>query len=263
MSEVETYAAANGLAGKLRRRLVRLRQRRPMRARPTGPMVSFTFDDAPLSATTAGAEALEAHGLRGTFYVSAGLCGRDSPMGAYAAPNDYRRLAASGHEIACHTHSHMDCGQASADAASADVDANAAAFADWRLPPPTNFAYPYGDVSAGPKAALAPLFDSMRGLHHGLVTRGADLNQLPAVGIEGEDGEAVARRWLAAALRQEAWLILYTHDVAEAPSRWGCRPEVLARLVGEALAGGCEVVTVAEGMRRLLRRPARLSARLI
>ena len=38
-------------------------------------MVSFTFDDLPKSAVTTGAGMLEAHGARGTFYVSGGLVG--------------------------------------------------------------------------------------------------------------------------------------------------------------------------------------------
>jgi len=41
------------------------------RLRNTTPMVSFTLDDLPKSAVTAGADILEAHGARGTFYVSA------------------------------------------------------------------------------------------------------------------------------------------------------------------------------------------------
>ena len=51
------------------------------------------------------------------------------------------------------------------------------------------------------------------------------------------------------AAEQKAWLILYTHDVAEAPSQWGCTPGVLARLADEALGRGFKVVTVAEGAR--------------
>ena len=47
----------------------------PFRMRNTSPMVCFTFDDLPKSAVTTGADLLEAHGARGTFYVSGGLVG--------------------------------------------------------------------------------------------------------------------------------------------------------------------------------------------
>jgi peptidoglycan/xylan/chitin deacetylase (PgdA/CDA1 family) len=58
-------------------------------------------------------------------------------------------------------------------------------------------------------------------------------------------------RWLDRAAERKAWLILYTHDVAESPSAWGCTPEALGHLVDAALARGFDVVTAAEGARRL------------
>jgi peptidoglycan/xylan/chitin deacetylase (PgdA/CDA1 family) len=98
---------------------------------------------------------------------------------------------------------------------------------------------------------LAPRFVLSRALHHGVVGQGGDLNQAPAVGIEGADGEAVAEHWLDVAKRRTAWLILYTHDVADRPSEWGCTPAVLERLIDKSIAAGFEVVTVAQGAARL------------
>ena len=58
---------------------------------------------------------------------------------------------------------------------------------------PTTFAYPVRRRRAGePSARLAGRFGLLRALHHGLVGAGADLNQAPAVGVEGPDGEALA-----------------------------------------------------------------------
>lgn len=247
----EAYSADRSLKGKLRRRLVRLVHRRPLAKAPERPMVSFTFDDAPLTAAVAGAALLETRGLAGTYYVSAGLAGTEAPMGVCAEAVDYRRLAKAGHEIACHTYSHLDCGQASGPAALADVTRNAQAMAEWGVEDLVSFAYPYGDVAGGPKQALAKRFSTLRALHHGLVEKGCDLNQAPAVGIEGPEGEMVARRWLDEAKARTAWLILYTHDVRPDPSPWGCTPEVLARLIDRAVAEGFDVVTVREGARRL------------
>ena len=245
------YQADPSLKGKLKRRIARAIHRRPLATAPGRPMISFTFDDAPVSATRAGAEILEARGLRGSYYVSAGLSGTEVPMGVCAVADDYRRVAAAGHEIACHTYSHLDCGRASAAGAEADVARNLEALASWGFGEIESFAYPYGDVSAGPKSALKTRFSTLRGLHHGVIERGVDLNQLPSVGIEGPPGPALARRWMAEALRRKAWLVLYTHDVGPAPSFWGCTPQVLADLVDEALAGGFEVLTVRDAARRL------------
>ncbi len=249
--KVDAYEPDRSLKGKVRRRLIRLAHRRPARVKLERPMVSFSFDDAPATACEAGARVLEARGLRGTYYFAAGLTGRDGPMGRFATGADAARLHAAGHEIACHTFSHLDCGQASRAETLADVDLNARHLADWGVGQPVSFAYPYGDVAAPAKTALAGRFKTLRALHHGLVADGADLNQAPAVGIEGADGEQVALDWLDKAHQRKAWLILYTHDVAPEPSQWGCTTSALERLVDGALTAGFDVVTVAEGARRI------------
>lgn len=251
MQQEQAYAADASLRGKLRRRVARLAHRRPLHTAPGRPMLSFSFDDAPLTAATTGAKILESRGLRGTFYVSAGLAGQDAPMGVCARSEDYSRLAAAGHEIACHTFSHLDCGRASAAQAQDEADRNVSVLADWGVSDVVSFAYPYGDVAAGPKGALARRYSTLRGLHHGIIEKGTDLNQAPSVGIEGEHGETAARRWLAEALVRKAWLILYTHDVAPQRSAWGCTPDGFAKIIDEALEAGFEIGTVAEISRRL------------
>ena len=250
-SYADAYQPDRSLKGKLRRRFVRLAHRRPLQMAPARPMVSFAFDDAPLTAVLDGAMTLEGRGVRGTYFVSAGLAGTEAPMGICGRADDYRRLQAAGHEIGCHTYSHLDCGQADGDTARADATRNALALSAWGITTPSTFAYPYGDVGSGPKRALSQRFALLRALHPGVIEKGSDLNQTPAVGIEGPTGEATARRWMAEAVARDAWLILYTHDVRPDPSPWGCTAEALGRLVDEALAADFDIVTVAEGLRRL------------
>ena len=127
-----------------------------------------------------------------------------------------RRVSEAGHEIGCHTFSHLDCGQASTQVALDDVAQNTDALASWGVGEAVSFAYPYGDVASPAKTALAGRFKTLRALHHGLIANGADLNQAPAVGIEGEDGESVANAWLDKAKARKAWLILYTHEIGRA-----------------------------------------------
>jgi peptidoglycan/xylan/chitin deacetylase (PgdA/CDA1 family) len=252
MNEIAPYSADRSLKGKLRRRLVRLVERRPARRAPDRPMVSFSFDDAPASAVSEGRTALEARGVRGAYFVSVGLAGRIGPMGLNAEREALMDAAAAGHELACHTFSHLDCGQAERQTIEADVARNAAALRDWGASPARTFAYPYGDVSLAAKKALGGRYDLLRGLHHGLVEAGTDLNQAPAVGIEGPDGEAIAMSWIDLAVERGAWLILYTHDVVENPSPFGCTPATLNGLIDRALARNAEIVTVAEGARRVM-----------
>ncbi len=251
MDHASAYQADRTLRGKIRRRLVRLAATRPLANGPERAMVSFSFDDAPQTAVVSGAQALETRGARGTYFVSAGLCGAEAPMGVCGRADDYQRLSQAGHEIACHTYSHLDCGRADSGEAFADVERNAMVMSGWGVPAPKTFAYPYGDVAVGPKAALGGRFSVLRALHHGLIEAGCDLNQAPAVGIEGPDGEILANRWIDLAVSRSAWLILYTHDVRTAPSVWGCAQDVLARLIDRAQDSGADVVTVGEGARRL------------
>jgi peptidoglycan/xylan/chitin deacetylase (PgdA/CDA1 family) len=248
---MEVYSADRSLKGKLRRRLARLAARRPAQLALDRPMVSFSFDDAPATAAQAGAALLEAGGLRGTYFVCAGTLGQDGPMGANLGADAVGRLAAAGHEIACHTFSHLDCGKASPGEIDADEARNTEALQALGLTPPLTFAYPFGEVSVRAKQTLGRRFGLLRALHHGVIGQGADLNQAPAVGVEGLDGEAVASRWMDEAARSNAWVILYTHDVRPDPSPWGCTPQALGRLVEKALTGGFEVVTVADGCRRI------------
>lgn len=242
---IQPYTPDVSLKGKLRRRFARLTHRRPARLGLTRPTVSFTFDDIPASAGHAGAEALEAHDARGTFYVCVGLFGQDGHMGRFADGGEIVDLIRRGHEVAGHTFGHLDCHRTPEAELIADLDANDAALHGLGAAP-IHFAYPYGEVSPRAKALLAGRYASLRGVHKGLVHHGGDLNQLPGVGIEGPDGEALARQWIDRAVSENAWLILYTHDVREAPSPWGCTPDALSRLIAHARATGCDIRTVGE-----------------
>lgn len=242
---MRAYAADPSLKGKLRRRYARLTHRRPARLSLERPTVSFTFDDAPQSAVIEGAPVLEAEGVRGTWYLCAGLFGKDGHMGRFADADDARRLAAAGHEIACHTRDHIDCHRADDGRLLADVEVNVAALRELGGTA-DHFAFPYGEVGPRAKRLLGPRYGSLRGVQAGLVRDGGDLNQLPAVGIEGDDGQARARAWIDRAVAQGAWLILFTHDVRDAPSPWGCTPGALGDLVRHARARGCDIRTVGE-----------------
>lgn len=243
---IAAYEPDRSLRGKLRRRLALRHARRPARIAPGRGMVSFSFDDVPASAAEAGAAVLERAGLRGSFFIATGLCGAEGHMGRFAGAEEVARLAAAGHEVGCHTARHIDLARAGEAELQAELDANRDALAALGAEPRT-FAYPYGEVGFAAKRVAGRRFALARTVQAGLVRRGSDLAQAPAVGIEGPDGEAVARRWMERAAAERAWLILFTHDVRPQPSRWGCTPEALARLVSEAQALKLRPVTVAEG----------------
>ncbi|MBX7247900.1 MAG: polysaccharide deacetylase family protein [Caulobacteraceae bacterium] len=246
------YSPTETLFDKVRRKVSRFVERRPARFSFARPTLSISFDDAPVTALRAGAGILEAAGVRGTFYISAGLGGRDSPMGIYAGMEEVLRVARAGHEVGCHTFSHLDCGRSERDVIACDVELNAATLAEHGLKPET-FAYPYGEISPLAKRTLGDRFRALRTVNAGMIHGEADLAALPGVGVEGPDGPAKARKWLDKAGRRNGWIILFTHDVRPEPSAWGCTPDDLEALVQEALAAGFDVAPVEVALSRGLR----------
>ncbi|HEX3911685.1 MAG TPA: polysaccharide deacetylase family protein [Solirubrobacteraceae bacterium] len=74
---------------------------RPLDAGEPAPAVAITFDDGGASAPLA-AEALERHGWRGQFFVTSSRV--DTP--GFMSSEQVRELAARGHLIGSHSHSH-------------------------------------------------------------------------------------------------------------------------------------------------------------
>ena len=243
---MDVYSADRSLKGKLRRRLAKLFLRRKAQNRISTPLITISFDDAPQSAALIGAEILKRHGLKATYFISGGLMGKDSPSGLCAHEDEIRALDQAGHEIACHTYSHLDCGKASGAHIDQDLQKNNAVFSAMGIRPET-FAFPYGDVSLQAKFITLNHFKLSRALHKGLVIKGSDLNQAPAVGIEDANGLSEALKWMDEAIKQPSWLILYTHDVCDNPSAFGCTPETLETIILAAKAKGFRFVTCAEG----------------
>ncbi|MEA2981244.1 MAG: hypothetical protein QOF09_3067, partial [Alphaproteobacteria bacterium] len=68
-------------------------------ARNERTLVSFTFDDVPESTFIHGAPVLEHHAVRGTFYVSGGLCDKFDDDRHIIGASECVALHRRGHEI--------------------------------------------------------------------------------------------------------------------------------------------------------------------
>jgi peptidoglycan/xylan/chitin deacetylase (PgdA/CDA1 family) len=214
-------------------------------------MLSVCFDDFPATAVSNGARVLEAHGARGTFYAAAGLAGTDGPCGRNFSAGDPKRLEAAGHEIGCHTYGHADCARRDVLdtlhdlARNRDVLAAMGAARDLRT-----LAYPYGETSHELKRSLPPRFASARGVLPGLNNGKCDLTQLRAYPLFGEEGVRRVHRALKTTRRRKAWLIVFTHDVSDAPSPWGTSVRDLDALLTAARAHGVTVAPVSAALAR-------------
>jgi peptidoglycan/xylan/chitin deacetylase (PgdA/CDA1 family) len=244
--------ARSSFKARVSNRLARHLHAAPLRLSGTGPMVSFTFDDVPESAASIGAPMLEEYGGRATFYISGGLVGQWSGYWNGIAPDDIVSLHRSGHEIACHTYSHLQATDLDAFAMAEELQQNQRYFAS--LDPTIrlqNFAYPYGLATVSRKRQLKDVFDSARSILPGVNRDIIDLQFLRAtplidIHIDGSGVENV----IDEAARTNGWLIFYGHDVAARPSPYGCTPQLLRRALKAAAARNMPILTVAEALRR-------------
>ncbi|WP_034291974.1 polysaccharide deacetylase family protein [Herbaspirillum sp. RV1423] len=209
-------------------------------------VVSFTFDDAPASACEAGARTLERHGARGTFYVAGGLTGSLEEGKPCHTRDHLLALLAAGHELGCHSYSHIRCDTLTAPELERELDRNAAFLAEFGVDSATlDFAYPFGAYAYNAKRICSKRFRSSRITGGGAHEDYADLNALKThrlydIAVDAEDYETLLER----TSRQKGWLIVNTHDVENPPSRYGTTPERLERAIAAALAAGCKVLPV-------------------
>jgi peptidoglycan/xylan/chitin deacetylase (PgdA/CDA1 family) len=232
------------LSTRLARKLGRLLPTRPQPVNWPGGVVSFTFDDFPKSALSLGGAILEGHRIRGTYYTAAGVAGGDGELGPIFDADDAEAAHRRGHEIACHTFRHLDCGDSDTATLLADIDENATALSDltggYR---PANFAFPFGSVSFSAKRVLSHRFQSCRGTDRGINAGTADFANLRANPVGTCGDEAAVSHLIDEARACGGWLIFYTHDVAETPSPFGCTPERFETIVALA-AARCAVLPV-------------------
>jgi peptidoglycan/xylan/chitin deacetylase (PgdA/CDA1 family) len=208
------------------------------------PILSLTFDDVPESAMCNGAPILEAHGARGTFYAAGGLAGRGAENDRPMLAASYAELAARGHEVGCHTFSHRSVRRLSARRLAEDLDRNAGYLSGLAGTALRNFAFPYTVAAPQARSVLARRFRSCRGGFPGINRRIIDRCYLSAVEIRRHTPLDVLTAWIDNLAGEPGWLILFTHDVSQDPTEFGCTPETLARVIGRAQDRRCAVSTV-------------------
>jgi peptidoglycan/xylan/chitin deacetylase (PgdA/CDA1 family) len=196
-------------------------------------VVSFTFDDFPKSALAVGGGILESYGARGTYYASMNLAGTLRAVGQMFDREDIRAAHRAGHEIACHTHTHLDCCASAKRSMLTEIGDNASALSSAIEGfVPTNFAYPHGRVSPMAKRVLGSRFSSCRGVRGGINSGIIDLADLFSVAIFDSDfDEAEMRHLIDDNCSIGGWLIFYTHDVGDARLPFGCTPGQLEAVV--------------------------------
>jgi peptidoglycan/xylan/chitin deacetylase (PgdA/CDA1 family) len=235
------------------RKAARHHRSKPFAMRNSAPLVSITFDDVPESAYLNGAAVLEEQGVRGTFYVAAGICGNMDAHWRVIARDQVSALHRRGHEVGCHTFSHVAVDRLDGQATEAECLKNGAVLrelCDGRQV--TNFCYPFGRLSFARKLQLQKRFDTCRGIYEGINAGTVDLGVLKV--IELYDRTLTPEK-LRSVLREtrdrNGWLVFYTHDVADPPSWIGCSPAVLRSTIAAVRAEGLACLPIREALHEI------------
>lgn len=213
------------------------------------PVVSFTFDDVPVSAFTNGARILSGHNFSGTFYLSLGLMNGADPATRFTVAQIKDALVQK-HEMGCHTFSHTDLHDTPFSAGSADILKNKEA-AQSLLPDLTfrNFSYPFGSQTRAIKMFLSRQYRSARGIGEGINTRNTDIYNLKTVKLyEKRHTPDYIFAKIKEASECGGWLILYTHDVQDNPSEYGCSPAYLEAVAQKCAEEKIKVLTINEAL---------------
>lgn len=218
------------------------------------PIISFSFDDAPLTAFTHGGEIIGAHGANATYFVSFGILGADSPSGVIASLEDLWCAVEGGHELGCHTFDHKHSWETRADVFERSVLQNRETLS--KSIPGTvfkSFAYPISVPSPSTKLRIGRLFECCRGGGQTFNIGRMDLNLLKAYFLDNRTGVSVdeIKNLIDQNCEAKGWLIFVTHDVQNDPSRYGCTKEFFKEVVAHSASSGSTLLTVEKALEHI------------
>lgn len=217
------------------------------------PLISFAFDDIPDSAITNGARILSEYGYKGTFYVSLGLADNHNKNKNYFDHSKLKQLVADGAELACHTADHIALYRSGRRKILNNLKKNKEKIN--QLIPGyefKNFSYPSGQQTFRSKWILKKQFRSARGVKAGMHSKEMDLYNLHANEMGDKLTLKLAVGLIEEAIRTNAWLIFYTHEVEDNPSAYGCTAEFFESVVKYCYKKNVEVLTVNKALDKIL-----------
>ncbi len=233
-----------------RYRAVSMFQRQKALFRNREPVVSFTFDDFPRSALEGGI-ILKSYGACGTYYAAMGLMGQISTNGELFCLEDLNQLLMEGHELGSHSFSHLSCRSAHPDAFLADVEkgGNEVKKLTGEFVP-QHFSYPFGHYNLKVIRRINRLFASCRCSVGGINLSPIDPHLLRANNLYSTTFDiGTITHLFRETILMRGWLIFYTHDVRETPSRWGCRPNEFEKVVRLAVRMRARILTVGAALK--------------
>ena len=175
--------------------------------------VSITFDDGLTSQISLAIPALDARGLKGTFFVVTDWAGYWNTWDAW------RSAAAEGHEIGSHTLSHAHLPTLSLAGMQNEMQ-GAKTVIETQIPSEKclTIAYPFGEFNNSVEATAQNIYIAARGVQCALNNELSDFYNLGACSLEyGNDIYAQTN----AAEQQGKWLVTFFHSMDGGSDGWG------------------------------------------
>jgi hypothetical protein len=112
-----------------------------------------------------------------------------------------------------------------------------------------NFSYPFGAQTRSIKQFASTRFRSARGIGEGVNRGVADLFNLRTVKLyEKKHPLGYLFNRIDELEKNGGWLVLYTHDVDDAFTDWGCSPAYFEAVVQECAKRGIRVATINDAL---------------
>ena len=180
--------------------------------------VSLTFDDGDTSQYTLGVPALNARGLKASFYIITEYGGVPLDTTAW---NSWRNSAVTGHEIGSHTKTHPDLTQLSpAQLQDEVVGSKSTIDAQITTQKTLTFVYPSGYFNSSVMSIVQDNYIAARGVNCNLNDEPFDFYNVSA--CTPDDVTLDIYAWTDAAEQQKKWLVLYFHSLLGAiENGWG------------------------------------------
>ncbi|HEU5408432.1 MAG TPA: polysaccharide deacetylase family protein [Nitrospira sp.] len=223
--------------------------------RNTVPLISFTFDDFPLSALEVGGRILREHGVAGTYYVSLGLLDREESVGRICSSTHLKEVLAQGHELGCHTFSHCDAWDTEPHLFEVEILKNQRVLQD--ILPGTQFKTISYPISTTPR----PVTKKQTGSHFSCCRTGGQTNNVGTIDLnyvrsffieQSREEPSVIWDLIDRNRVEKGWLIFSTHDVTDLPSRYGCTPRFFRDVVSRAVGSNTQILPVLTALKQVL-----------
>lgn len=231
---------------------------KPVQINLDTPIASFSFDDIPKTAATNGAKLLEKNGFIGTFYVTGSHANGEFDGVKQYEPEDLRDLYKNNHEIACHTYAHPRLRGRNEMEILLDLDKNLETMRQILDDETFEFAshaFPYGEFDKVSRKVLSERFVSSRGVLHAINHGTVDFANLRTTPLERQRfTPEYLQSNIEKAIKNNGWIIFFTHDIAQNCTPYGSTPEMLEMAIEAVKKAGIEVLSVKDVANKIVKK---------